>query len=294
MQTEIGTMVRISLHVNALSGIERTMPITQTTALISRYGLSDMPFSLSPDPRYLYLTPQHLHALAHIRFTVDDRQGLAVLYGDIGHGKSTLVRRLYDLYRDEPGYEVILLTNPDMASALQLLKRITDACELPRRRTKLDQMQEFENYLVLKYSEGKNVLLMIDEAQQMHGPMFELIRQITNFESASTKLIQIILVGQNNLRNKLRMKKALLSRAAALSTLDPLTPTETRAMIEFRLATAGRKEPLFEDDAIIKVHKLAKGVPREIVKICRYALTVAALNDMETIPMEAIEDAREA
>jgi general secretion pathway protein A len=291
---ENGTIVRFSLPRSGYSGIYAAMSSTQTSALIARYGLSEPPFSLSPDPRYLYLTPQHLHALAHIRFTVDDRQGLAVLYGDIGHGKSTLVRRLYDLYRAEPGYEVLLLTNPDMASALQLLKRITDACDLPRRRTKLDQMQEFENYLVSKYQERKNVLLMIDEAQQMHGPMFELIRQITNFESASTKLIQIILVGQNNLRNKLKMKRALLSRAAALSTLDPLTPAETRAMIEFRLSIAGRKDSLFEDESILKIHKLAKGVPREIVKICRLALTVAALNDLETIPPEAIEDAREA
>lgn len=266
------------------------MSATQTVALIARYGLIEPPFSLSPDPRFLYLTPQHHHALAHIRFTVDDRQGLGVLYGDIGHGKSTLVRRLYDLYRDEASFEVILLTNPDMASALQLLKRITDACGLPRRRTKLDQMQEFENFLVEKYAEGKTVLLMIDEAQQMHGPMFELIRQITNFESASTKLIQIILVGQNNLRNKLRMKRALLSRAAAVSTLDPLTPEETRAMIEFRLRVAGRNSPLFEDSAILKIHKLSKGVPREIVKRCRTAIMVAALNELDTIPPEAIED----
>src|SRR5215210_9304241 len=94
--------------------------LSATMRLIERYGMTEPPFSLSPDPRYLYMTPQHTRALAHLRFTIDDRAGLAVLYGDVGHGKSTLVRRIYDLYRSEPNYEVILVTNPDQTSSLQL------------------------------------------------------------------------------------------------------------------------------------------------------------------------------
>lgn len=271
-----------------------TSGVNATMQLLSRYGLKEPPFGLSPDPRYLYLTPQHTRALAYLRFTIDDRAGLAVLYGDVGHGKSSLVRRIYDLYRGEPSaYEVILLTNPDLSSALQLLKRITDTCGLQRHRTKLDQMQEFENYLVERYSEGKNVILLVDEAQLLHGQQFELIRQMTNFESARAKLLQIILVGQNNLRNKLRLKRALLSRAASMSTLDPLTPDETRAMIEFRLSVAGRTTPLFEPETVLEIYRLTKGVPREIVKKCRTALIVAAMNELDTIPPEALEDGAE-
>ena len=213
-----------------------------------------------------------------------------MLYGDVGHGKSTIVRRLYDLYRDAPGYSAVLLTNPDQSTALQLLKRVTDLCGLDRRATKLDQMRELEDHLVEQFKDGRNVVLLVDEAQLLHGPQFELIRQLTNFESARSKLIQIILVGQNNLRNKLRLKKALLSRAAAVSTLDPLTPDETREMIEFRLRIAGRTALLFEPETIAKVHRLTKGVPREIVKRCRTALIVAAMNQLDTIPPEALED----
>lgn len=268
--------------------------VKNTHSLIARYGLTEPPFALSPDPRYLYLTSQHNKALAFTRFTIDDRAGLAILYGDVGHGKSTLVRRLYDLYRGEPGYEVILITNPDETSALQLLKRITDECGLPRRRTKLDQVRELEDYLVERYKEGKNVILLIDEAQLLQGKQFELIRQLTNFESASAKLVQIVLAGQNNLRNKLKLKRALLSRAAAMTTLDPLTPEETRAMIEYRLRVAGRSEQLFDDDTIAELHKLTRGVPREIVKRCRTALIVAAMNDLENVPVEALEDGTEA
>jgi general secretion pathway protein A len=267
-----------------------TSSISATMRLISRYGLTEPPFALSPDPRFLYLTPQHHRALAYTRFSIDDRAGLSVIYADVGHGKSTLARRIYDLYRSEENYDVVLLTNPDLSSSLQLLKRITDTVDLPRRRTKLDQMQEFENYLVDKYAAGRNVVLIVDEAQLLVGPQFELIRQFTNFESASAKLIQIVLIGQNNLRNKLKLKRALLSRAASISTLDPLTPEETKGLIEFRLAVAGSKNPLYEEETIAEIQKITKGVPREIVKRCRTSLLVAAMNGFDTVPVEALED----
>lgn len=264
------------------------MSATKPLSLLDRYGLEQTPFSVSPDPNFLYQTPHHKRALAQTRFTVQDRQGLAVLYGDVGLGKSTLVRKLYDLYRRDDSFETILLTNPDPTSALQLLKRITDACELPRKRSRLDQMQELEAYLIDRFKAGKNTVLLIDEAQLLRGEQFELIRQLTNFESSSSKMIQIVLAGQNNLRAKLRLKRALLSRAVTITTLDPLTPDETRAMIEYRLAIAGRKEPLFEPEAITTVYKISKGVPREIIKLCRSALTTAAINDLDTVPADVV------
>jgi len=262
--------------------------------LIGRYGLNEPPFALSPDPRFLYLTPQHERALAYTRFSIDDRAGLSVIYADVGHGKSTLARRLYDLYRSEPSYEVILLTNPDLSSALQLLKRVTDSVDIPRRRTKLDQLQEFENYLIENYSAGKNTVLIVDEAQLLVGQQFELIRQFNNFESASAKMVQIVLIGQNNLRKKLKLKKALLSRAASMSTLDPLTPDETRAMIGFRLSVAGCRKLLFEEETIKQIQGMTKGVPREIVKRCRTSLLIAAMNGLDSVPPEALEDGTEA
>jgi general secretion pathway protein A len=173
-----------------------------------------------------------------------------------------------------------------------LLKRITDSFGLDRKRSKLDQMEELEAYLVKQYSEGKNVLLLIDEAQMMVGSMFELVRQITNFESHSAKLVQIVLSGQNNLRNKLRLKRPLLSRAAAVATIDPFSLDETQEMVEFRLTVAGCKKPLFEQEAYDEVYERSKGVPREIVKICMNTLTIAYVNNLSTIPKEAVQRAR--
>lgn len=274
------------------------MSAVKPLSLLDKFGLTHTPFSVSPDPKFLYQTPQHKRALAQIRFTVQDRQGLAVLYGDLGLGKSTLVRKLYDMYRADDAFETILITNPDPTSAMQLLKRITDACELPRQRSRLDQSQVLEAYLIDRYRAGKNTVMLIDEAQLMRGEQFELVRQLTNFESSSAKLIQIVLAGQNNLRAKLRLKRALLSRAVTVLTLDPLSVEETQALIEHRLGVAGRKEKLFEDAAIESVYKLSKGVPREIIKICRAALITAAINDLEMIPADVViydnDEAREA
>lgn len=266
--------------------------LTLAESVLSRYGLAEDPFSLSPDPRFLYLTHQHKAALAKIRYVLERRQGFAVLYGDVGHGKSTLIRRLVNLYTRQPeAYTTLLVTNPDYPTALQLLKRLTDEFGLPRRPSKLDQMKELEAFLVEQYGADKNVLIMVDEAQMMRGEQFELIRQISNFETDEKKLVQIVLAGQNNLRNKLKLKRALLSRAAAVATLDPFTPEETAEMIAFRLSVAGRHESLFTPDAVQLIYDMTRGVPREVVKRCMNALPFGDLLDADLITAEVVRDA---
>jgi general secretion pathway protein A len=146
---------------------------------------------------------------------------------------------------------------------------------------------------VQRFADDKNVVVLIDEAQMMKGEQFELIRQITNFESDENKLVQIILAGQNNLRNKLKLKRALLSRAAAVATLDPLTPEETADMINFRLAVAGRHEPLFTRDAHAFIYDRTKGVPREVVKMCMNALTIGGMMEVDLITAEVINESIE-
>ncbi|HEX8177835.1 MAG TPA: AAA family ATPase [Pyrinomonadaceae bacterium] len=264
--------------------------MTIADEVLGRYGLAEDPFSLSPDPRFLYLTNQHKAALAKLRYVMERRQGFAVLYGDVGHGKSSLIRRLYGLYKDQEAYETLLVTNPDYPTALQLLKRLTDEFGLPRRPSKLDQMQELEGHLVDRFAADRNVLILIDEAQMMRGEQFELIRQITNFESDDRKLVQIILAGQNNLRNKLKLKRALVSRAAAVATLDPLTPEETADMIAFRLSVVGRHAPLFAPDALNLIYELSKGVPREVVKVCMNAITIGGMMEEDLITAEVVNE----
>lgn len=265
--------------------------LTIADATLQHFGLTEEPFSLSPDPRFLYLTYQHKAAIAKLRYAMERRQGFCVLYGEVGHGKTTLIRRLFNIYRKQENYETILVTNPDLPTGLQLLKRLTDEFGLPRRASKLDQIRELEDFLIAQYAVGKNVLIFIDEAQMLRGEQFELIRQITNFESDNSKLVQIILAGQNNLRTKLKLKKALMSRAAAVSTLDPLTPEETKDMIAFRLSIAGKHEPLFTPDALDVIYGRAGGVPRAVINMCMDALVLGGMLEVDLITSEVIQDA---
>jgi general secretion pathway protein A len=122
------------------------------------------------------------------------------------------------------------------------------------------------------------VLLIVDEAQGLIGPQFELIRQLLNFETNTQKLIQIVLIGQNELRNKLRLKRALASRVSTRSTLEPLHYDDTRSMINFRVMVAGRQTPLFTDDAINRIYNSSRGMPREICVLGLNLLPAALVN----------------
>jgi general secretion pathway protein A len=193
-----------------------------TEQIIAFYGLKEPPFSLSPDPRFLFISDQHRSCIAKIRYMVEYRQGLSIVFGDIGTGKTTVARRIFDLFRDDPDIVTAFMTNPQYPSAIQLLKAVASEFDITHRRSKIEQMEETQAFLIDQYSKGKNVVLILDEAQLLVGPQFELIRQLINFETHNRKLIQIVMFGQLELRAKLRLKRALASRVASYATLDPL------------------------------------------------------------------------
>jgi general secretion pathway protein A len=145
------------------------------------------------------------------------------------------------------------------------------------------QLAAFEEFLIEAFREDKNVLLIIDEAQGLIGPQFELIRQLLNFETNTQKLIQIVLIGQNELRNKLRLKRALASRVATRSTLEPLHFDDTRSMVNFRVMVAGRQNPLFTDDALVRIYNHSRGMPREICVLGVNILPAALINRVSVV-----------
>jgi general secretion pathway protein A len=238
---------------------------------LTSLGLQEPPFSLSPDPRYFYLSSQHRTTLSKTHYTVAQQQGLAVIFGDIGTGKTTIARRLYQQYDDRPDVSVAYIPTPHYRSAFQFLKAICAEFELPPRASRPAQMGTLQAFLVLALEENRNVVLIVDEAQLLVGMQFELLRQLLNFELNDRKLLQIVILGQNQLRYKLDQKPELESRAAALSTLDPLDFPDTRGMVEFRLMVAGRREPLFTDRAMGAMFDYSRGVPR---RVCRLGLHV--------------------
>jgi len=257
----------------------------------SPLGLAEAPFSLSPDPRFFFLSGQHKTALAKITYTTEQRQGLSVVYGDVGVGKTTIARRIYQIYNDNNDYEASYLPMPIFPSEFQLLKAICSEFGLSPKRSKYAQIELLNAHLIDIWRQGQNALLIIDEAQALVGQQFELIRQLLNFESNTQKLIQIIMIGQNELRNKLRLKKPLRSRIATRSTIEPLDLRDTRDMINFRVMVAGRTDPLFTDDAIQVIYDYSRGMPRDICSLGLNVLPLALLNHEDIIDADLVQQA---
>ena len=257
----------------------------------SPLGLAEPPFSLSPDPRFFFLSTQHKTALAKITYTAEQRQGLSVVYGDVGVGKTTIARRLYQMYNDNPQFVAAYLPMPIFPSEFQFLKAICSEFGLPPKRSKYTQIELFNSYLIDIWKRGHNAVLIIDEAQALVGRQFELIRQLLNFESNTQKLIQIIMIGQNELRNKLRLKKSLRSRIATRSTIEPLDLHDTRDMINFRVMVAGRTYSLFTEEAIQAIYDHSRGMPRDICALGLNVLPLALLSNIETVDVELVQQA---
>lgn len=252
--------------------------------------ISDNVFSISPNPRFFYVTPSVQAAISKTKYVIRSRQGLTTIIGDVGLGKTSLLRLLYNEYDDDPDHTAAFIVNPKQTSETAFLKAICTEFGVPTRRSQRETEYELRAFLVEQAQDGKNVVLFVDEAQQLRGPMFEQIRQILNYETDERKLLNVVMAGQIELRYKLadRSKRALVSRIAVSSTLDALTLEEITGMISFRCHVAGVNNP-FDVDAISAIYELSKGVPREAIKLCAMAVQYAALNNLEIIPADLVE-----
>jgi type II secretory pathway predicted ATPase ExeA len=237
-----------------------------------RLGVVVPPFSIEADPRFMYLSTETKRALSKVSYMVEAGQGASIVIGEVGTGKTTLASWFHSRYDRRPDFVGAKVDEPPKRSGLLLLRRIAAEFGLRTRRATEDQLNEFRSYLVRRSAEGVLPLIIIDEAHELGVDQFVELRRLLNFrDPRGGKAYQLILLGRPELDINLREVPDFNDRVATRSSLDPLTPDDTRALIEYRLMAAGRdgrQNPLFTDDAILPVWQETRGYPRSICLLC--------------------------
>ena len=239
------------------------------------YGLSESPFGLTPDPKYLFASEGHKEALAHIAYGIEERRGFVLILGEVGTGKTTLVRHV--LRRLGTDVKSVFLFNSSSLGFEELLQAVLRDLEVPSPgRRRVDLIEALNEFLLQENSAGRRVVLIIDEAQHLSAPVLEDIRMLSNLETARSKLLQIVLVGQPELGERLGQVnlRQLRQRIGLAAELKPLNRVDSIQYIKHRLAVAGRQEPIFTQMALRMVYRKSRGIPRLINVICDKSLVL--------------------
>jgi general secretion pathway protein A len=251
------------------------------------YGLAEKPFSITPDPRYLYLSGHHAEALAHLVYGIDEAGGFIQLTGEVGTGKTTIIRSL--LARSHKSAEIALILNPRM-NAPEFMLAICEELGIMVPDDAIGSVKELidilNRHLLRVHADGRRVVLIVDEAQNLAPELLEQIRLLTNLETETQKLLQIILIGQPELRDLLARNdlRQLAQRITGRYHLDPLSRAESEGYVKHRLRIAGATSDLFTGAALRELYRVSGGVPRLINIISDRALLGGYSEDRHRIP----------
>lgn len=258
------------------------------------YGLKENPFNVSPDPRYLFLTKQIEETISGLMYGIETRKGIISLTGEVGTGKTTLINRLLG-WLQQRGAKTAFLFNSRMNSS-QLFDFVLAEFDIPcESRSKSQQLMKLNHWLLERYRAGETTVLILDEAQNLTFPVLEEIRLLTNLETATEKLLQIVLSGQPELEEKLHLPqlRQLRQRIMIRCKTSHLTKEETHDYIHERLKIAGAvagSAPIFSPVAMDTVHLYSLGVPRVVNLLCEHALINGYVEHQRPILPKTIED----
>lgn len=254
------------------------------------YGFKEKPFSLTPDPDYLFMSRQHEAALTMLEYGLTLDGGITVVTGDVGSGKTTLIRRALQVL--DPQFTVGIISNTHRNIG-ELLKWVLFAFDLDyHSKDKAELYHIFIEFIIDEYAANRRTLLIIDEAQNMDIETLEELRMLTNVNTDKDQILQLLLVGQPELADKLKRPelRQFRQRISAGFHLTPLDFRDTRSYIRHRLETAGGDSAIFDDMACGAVHYQTKGVPRLINSLCDAALVYGFAEDRKEIDMDTIFD----
>jgi general secretion pathway protein A len=253
-------------------------------------SIKETPFSISPNPNSMHKTSSLDAVLDKARYVINGRQGLKTILGDVGLGKSTILRYLWSEYSADETCKTLLIPTPNYPSPFAMLKDICMGFGLEPRSSRNTQERYFNDFLIEQFAEGRNIVLFIDEAQNLDNKELELLRAILNFETNEEKLVQIILAGQLELKTKLDHKrnKYLRNRIVMHSVLNPLTLSETSEMIAKKCEYAKIPNP-FSPEAVESIYHQTGGVPRSVLKMCSLLYILMKRYDLDEIPVAEIE-----
>lgn len=257
------------------------------------FGLNEKPFAITPDPRYLFMSERHGEGLAHLLYGVTDSGGFIQLTGEVGTGKTTLVRTLLSQLPAE--VDVALILNPQV-TVLEFLQGICRELniELPDdRNSAMALVDTLNHYLLDAHARGRRIILLVDEAQNLSDDVLEQLRLLTNLETAKQKLLQIILIGQPELREILAQNslRQLAQRVTGRYHLEPLSREESTHYIDHRMKVAGGLGEIFNDAAKREVYRLSGGIPRIMNVICDRALLGAYSQEQRTVDKKLVRGA---
>ncbi len=256
---------------------------------LSYYDLREAPFNITPDPRFLFFSAKHQEAYNHLLYGIRERKGFIELTGEVGAGKTTLCRKLLEDLG--PTYNTALILNPCLTIDL-LLRAIVEEFNLPVSGSdRLSYTQALNQFVLDQASRGHDVVVIIDEAQDLSDELLEQVRLLSNLETDRQKLMQIVLMGQTELRDKLAQPslRQLRQRITVRYHLAPLDVRETGYYINHRLTLAGaNNRPQFDDAAIKLVHKYSNGVPRLINAVADKALLAGFVTQTDVITKKLV------
>ena len=265
------------------------------SAKLARLDLVEDPFQLSANPRYLYLGDEHLVVYRNIQGVIARRRGLALVTGQPGTGKSSLARHIFNQLYGQNGVDIAYIDTGNFSSRMDAARTISRAftkIDVASARSYAEQMENFKKEIVHVYGQGRNVILLLDDAQLLTRQGMVMIQELYNFDF-DEKAVTVIAFGQNEVEDNFRNYPAINSRIYIVQTLTRISLATALQMVAFRLRVAGRSQPLFTDEAFSLVYELSDGIPRDVVRVCSLAIDNLLATDQEQVNLDVIKQVQE-